>query len=194
LVNAQKTNFAPRIGFAYTLGPKTVIRGGYGIFFGGLENRGGTTNLADNYPFQLQDSFPATTCKAGFGNCQNNGLKLETGFSTALAQGLINFIADPVLEGYDPVLKTAYAMDYNLTVERSLSNNLVASVGYVGTGSRHLLVSESPNGAAVLQNPSKSTQSVRPFPDFGANSLIAPSAESSYNSLQPGLKNDMRTA
>jgi outer membrane receptor protein involved in Fe transport len=39
---AQKTNFAPRVGMAYMIEPNTVIRGGFGIFYGGLESIGGT--------------------------------------------------------------------------------------------------------------------------------------------------------
>lgn len=71
LVQPQKTNFAPRFGFAYTANPRTALRGGYGIFFGGLENRGGATNLGDNYPFQYTSSFPSPNCRAG--NCSSDG-------------------------------------------------------------------------------------------------------------------------
>jgi len=35
---SQKLNFAPRIGFAYQVTPKLVVRAGYGIFYGGFEN------------------------------------------------------------------------------------------------------------------------------------------------------------
>ena len=42
LGNAQNLNFAPRFGFAYRLLPRLVIRGGYGIFYGGIEELGGS--------------------------------------------------------------------------------------------------------------------------------------------------------
>ena len=41
LVNGQNFTFGPRVGFAYSLDPKTVLRGGIGLFYGGVENTGG---------------------------------------------------------------------------------------------------------------------------------------------------------
>ncbi|HUV96841.1 MAG TPA: carboxypeptidase regulatory-like domain-containing protein, partial [Acidobacteriaceae bacterium] len=64
LINAQKGNFAPRIGLSYAFASKMVLRAGFGMFYGGLENRGGATNLGNNYPFQFTSSFPASSCKA----------------------------------------------------------------------------------------------------------------------------------
>src|SRR6267378_6098720 len=57
LGNSQKTNFAPRFGFAYQVNPKLVARGGFGIFYNGFENRGFSPNLGENYPFQFNFSF-----------------------------------------------------------------------------------------------------------------------------------------
>ena len=59
LGKAQKINFAPRIGFAYQMTPKFVLRGGYGIYYRSFENRGGYPNLGYNYPFQIEFGFPA---------------------------------------------------------------------------------------------------------------------------------------
>src|SRR5262249_5199859 len=54
----QNTNFAPRFCFAYQVGSRLVLRGGYGLFFGGFENIGGD-NLGGNYPFLYTFNFPA---------------------------------------------------------------------------------------------------------------------------------------
>ncbi len=188
LVNAQFTNFAPRIGFAYQVDPLTVIRGGFGIFYGGLESVGATPNLGDNYPFQFSDNFNAPNCNAGYGNCPSSGLTLETGFSDVLAAGIQNFISVPSLTGSDPNLKTPYTVSYNLTVERSLTNNLVASMGYVGNEARHLGEYPDPNNPAALLNPANNAQAVRPFPDFGATTYTAYTGVSTYNSLQTKLE------
>src|SRR2546423_11169041 len=51
VVNPPKKDFAPRIGIAYALNDKTVIRAGFGIFYGGLENLGLGPNLGSNAPF-----------------------------------------------------------------------------------------------------------------------------------------------
>src|SRR5207244_7106727 len=53
LGNSQKNNFAPRVGFAYQVNPKLVVRGGFGMFYNGFENRGFSPNIGENYPFQF---------------------------------------------------------------------------------------------------------------------------------------------
>src|SRR5205814_8740458 len=53
----QKSNIAPRFGFAYQATPKLVVRSCFGIFFNGFENRGFSPNLGENYPFQVNFSF-----------------------------------------------------------------------------------------------------------------------------------------
>lgn len=190
LIKAQKTNFAPRFGFAYQIDPQTVIHGGWGIFYGGLESTGYYPNLGENYPFQFADTFQAPNCLAN--NCPSigpsSGVTLENGFSKALAAGLQNFISTPALRGSDPVAKTPYTMDYNLTVEHSFSTNLVAGIGYVGDSSRHLQVFPDPNSPDALVNPSINAQAYRPLPNFGGTAYTSYSGMSDYNSLQTKLQ------
>ena len=51
LVQTQKTNFAPRVGFAYQIDPRLVARGGFGFFYNSFENQGYGPNIGENYPF-----------------------------------------------------------------------------------------------------------------------------------------------
>jgi hypothetical protein len=62
---------------------------------------------------------------------------------------------------------------------------------YVGNVSRHLIVFPDPNGPAALQNPANSSQTVRPFPDFGGTAYSNYAGKSSYNSLQTKLEKRM---
>ncbi len=61
LVEPQKTNFAPRVGFAFKATEKAVIHGGYGIFFGGLESTGYFPTSAR---ISHSSSTPITTLRA----------------------------------------------------------------------------------------------------------------------------------
>ena len=186
LATAQNFNFAPRVGLAYSADQKTVVRAGFGIFFGGLENRGGATNIFNNYPYQFTTAFPAGTCKKNA--CPSNGLTLETGFTSALATGLINFSGTEVPQGTDPNPKTPYVIAYNLAVERGLTNNLVATLSYVGNGARHLQSNVMFNSSTALANPSVAIQTLRPFPAFGAGQFTVTTGVSNYNALQAKLE------
>src|SRR5690349_21888258 len=59
--NSQTTNFAPRVGFAYRLRPRLVIRAGYGISYGSFDSVGYGGTLGTNYPFQWTINGPSTT-------------------------------------------------------------------------------------------------------------------------------------
>ncbi len=102
LANPQTTNFAPRIGFAFSLDPKTVIRAGYGIFYGGLQSQG-NTNLGTNFPWSNDVYLYAPNC--GTGNCPSlasEDVNLENGLSAKTNVGLQNFVSNPGLHGIDP--------------------------------------------------------------------------------------------
>ena len=189
LVQPQKTNFAPRFGFAYRVTDKLVLRSGYGIFFGGLESTGYFPNLGENYPFEFDSNFSSTTLHGACtpANCQNNGLTLENGFTDVIAAGLQNALSTPSLRGSDNQVKTPYSEQYNLSTEYALTNNLSVGVAYVGSLSRHLVVFPDFNSSAALVGPNDSNTAVRPFPGFGGTAYSSYQGSSNYNSLQTKL-------
>lgn len=187
LTQQQNLNFAPRVGFAYTANNRSVVRGGFGIFYQGQQQGGAAVNLASNYPFVFSNNFPAPACNTGQTNCANNGYNLETGFSNAIAQGLTTYFSTPSLVGQSPNLKTTYAMDYNLAFEQGFTNNFVGTISYVGTGGRHLPISINTNSTTVLL-PSGTTQAFLPFPDFTGSSDVLYDGISKYNALQTKLE------
>jgi Carboxypeptidase regulatory-like domain/TonB dependent receptor len=189
LATAQTTNFAPRIGFAFQVDPNTVVRAGWGMFYGGLANVGFGGNLANNYPFLFTATFPAANCYAN--NCpslEGQGITLATGFSDALAVGLQNFPFTPALNGTELSPKTQYTMDYNLALQRSLSKDLTGTISYVGSAARHIVVGTNPNASEALVNPALSVQGYQPFPDFAGAGFYDYAGMSNYNSLQATLE------
>lgn len=191
LTNPQYTNFAPRVGFAYSLDPNSVIRGGYGMFYQGQQQSGAADNLATNYPFLFTDNLPANSCSSGSTaptNCTSDGITLENGFSKLIAAGLTTAFSTPGLVGQDPNLKTTYAQDFNLTFEHSFIDNLAASIGYVGSNARHLPIGINGNSTAALLPNGVSTQNYSPFPGFAGTSNVSYIGISSYNSLQANLQ------
>ena len=57
LVQTQKNNFAPRVGFAYQATPRLVVRGGLGLFYNSFENQGYGPNVGENYPFVFNFNY-----------------------------------------------------------------------------------------------------------------------------------------
>lgn len=189
LLQAQHTNFAPRIGIAYSLNPKTVIRTGYGIFYGGLESLGYWPNLSENYPFQFTGSFPSGSCNAF--SCPTNGITIGNGFSAILASGFASNTTNLTMRGADPKPKTPYTQSYNLAIERGISNDIVATVSYVGNNAHHLQSNVDANAPMALSAPGVSSQNFRPFPHAGGSAYVTYSGASNYNSLQSKLEKRM---
>jgi len=186
LVNGQNTNFAPRFGFAYSADQKSVVRGGYGIFYGGVENTGGPETM-QNYPFQFTSNFTrGSSCTAG--NCASDGITLENGFSTYLSSGLLNLFSTPSFAGSQTNIRNPYTQSYNLSLQRSITPNLVANLAYVGNVSRHLVVNVNVNSPAALIDPRLNNQTVQPFPAFGSVGQNLYEGISSYNSMQASLE------
>jgi len=186
LIAVQKTNFGPRLGMVYTPDNKISIHAGYGLFYGGLENAGYMPNLGQNYPFQFDSTFLPGSCSAT--SCPTDGITIANGFSTVLAHGLTSNVSHIAMRGTPPSLITPYTEDYNLSIQRSLADGVLASISYVGDASHHLGSLTDPNSPLALENPSNSTQNARPLPDFGSTYFTDHFGNSNYNGLQAKLE------
>ena len=127
-----KTPFAPRFGVNYRVNDKTVVRGGYGIFFDSYEGRE-IDDSADIYPYSIRNNLTPTTV-AGAPKLSN---QLFPSYSTLgpFPESTLSFIA--VIESENPL--NPYVQSYTLSVERELARNTTLEVNYIGTKATHLL-------------------------------------------------------
>lgn len=130
-IHTPSTNFAPRLGIAYRLSDRTVLRGGYGIFYarllGGLIDDLWTTN-----------------------GLYQNSQSLSSTSSTQLAAGPVfpNRLAAPVsglaagtttIQFADPNLKAPYTQQANITLEHQLTGSMLLTVAGMWSRGVHLM-------------------------------------------------------
>jgi hypothetical protein len=187
---SQKVNFAPRFGLAYQLAPKLVARGGYGIFYGAFENRGGYPSIGYNYPFQYELSYYDSS-NGGVGSV--SPVIFPDGSTGTLENGLLGVPLAPekvngnglVLRGVQLHYQTPYTQGFNFFVQYALSSQDSFEAGYVGSLARHLEAFPGANHVSKLLPPGTPTTPYIQFPDFAADSpYVTTAGTSSYNSLQ----------
>ena len=200
LGQSQPNNFAPRVGFAYQITPKLVVRGGFGLFYNGFENRGFSPNIGENYPFQFNFEYnPRSNVKPylftnGDGTpCATAGpggsATFETGFScTPLTPTIVN-ASGLALRGIQFDYKTPYSMGGNLTLQYQLTPTMSIQAGYVNSSARHIETFPGANNVTSIQPTSATASDFVQFPDFAiGSSYAATQGNSSYNGLQTKLE------
>jgi len=130
LVYPDRTNVAPRFGFAWRPfgGQRTVMRGGYGIFYAGQRLETLRVSLMQGYPFSVSQSFSRLASDP-------NALTLSNPFPAArVSLGSVTNSAGLQLHA-----TSGYLQSYNLTVERDLGHGTGIEVSYVGSKGTHLV-------------------------------------------------------
>ena len=173
---------APRIGFAYSVDDKTVLRWGYGVFFDPQTQAGTTIRQQRQWPFDLiyvvtpGNFFPTNTVSQGF---------------VTLAQIPPSVIGQPygTLKAIQSNFRNASGQQFNLAVQRQLTGRASLTLSYIGSIGRHLswtypLDQPSPGPGAI--------QARRPFnslyPNVTAISYLESVGTSNYNSLQASFQ------
>jgi len=176
------TNFGPRLGFAYRLGNRTVLRGAAGIVY---DNWAAVSQMAQN----IEGAWP------DIGQLIANNLNQP---STTSATPTIT-AQDPFAGGgsglfpaptpfnqvqwfYDPHIKNPYSMQWNFGVQRELNSSTTVDVNYVGSGSRRLNVGGYYN-TALTPGPGD-PQARAPFPYIAPTFYDRSIGNGSYNALQ----------
>jgi hypothetical protein len=178
LVQVNKKNFGPRIGFAYSLDPKTVIRGGYGIYYSLFERIGSEDQLSLNPPFLINKTLASNKTPV---------LKPETGFpANFLDPSTIDFgnLTSFHIRAMNQDDPTPMIQQWSFGVQRQIGNSWLAEVNYVGTRSTHLDVLSDFNQPTIVGNVSTG---VAPYSNFGYVEYTSPLGVGKYNGLEATL-------
>jgi len=186
LSTASKTNFSPRIGLSFRATDRLVVRAGFGMFYGGLENVGST--LGTSYPFAATLGYlPTSGCSLG-GSCPTNGITLPIGFSNVPRPGPSSPVSFPILAGRPLHYHDGYSEEWNLTTQYAITKTLGLTVGYVGALGRHMQDDVNLNSPAALAFPGTNMQPYSPFPLLGGAFFDNYAGESAYHALQASVE------
>jgi len=179
-------SFLPRIGIAYQLGPNTTIRGGWGIYTyaWSFDNYGVGIGQAVSFSGSEQDktkgalpvaklSDDGSTNYQGSAGASINTLYLQRPATPSSYNG-----QNVTYEQYDTPF--ALLQQWNLTVQRQLSNNTMLQVGYVGSHGSNLLYKMELNEVPL----GKLGTGAFPYPQYGAIGGNKALGISNYHSLQ----------
>ena len=172
-------NLAPRVGFAYQVMPRTVIRGAYGIFYdqfmGIFNNRS-----AQAEPFIRQNIFQAPPSLA---NPYGSGPPLDPVAFYPTSDYAFSPYSTWALPTKEMV--AGYMQNWNFIVERQLFSDFLVRVGYVGSKGVHLLNASEVNPG--LYGPGATAANLnqrRIYQPIGGLQLGRSDAWSKYHSLQ----------
>lgn len=173
----DKNNFAPRLGAVWdvTGNGRTTVRGAWGIFYDTIAGQGDFFQngvLAPPFTPLLEIDYPAP-------------LTLSNPL-TASTAGAADFPPGLIIIGWAEDFQTAYAYQYNATVQHEFGNNIGVEAGYVGSLGRHMPIFMEVNPG--LYTPGQTKPGARLFPAF---SLVRPTfsvARSEYNALQASVR------
>ena len=182
LYNTPKNSFLPRVGFAYRLDSKTVIRGGGGLFAGFLGQRRGdvfpngwsqTTTVATTFnangapiPQNWQNAFLTNPILEPVGNAN--------GRQQSLGQGITFFVQDP---------KVSKQLRWQIGFQRELPGGIVVEAAYVGNYGFDIEINRNIN-ALPLQY--LSTETSRSAAMNATNAFLTATVANPLAGLLPG--------
>jgi hypothetical protein len=158
LVKPDTNNFAPRLGLVYQLNERSVLRGGYGIFYNQFERIGSEDQLALNPPGLLNIDVQAA------GGSLVPVLLMRNGFAEGFLDPARVDLARIMTRAADRDSSRTIVHQFGAGIERQLGPDFVVSADLVGSVTRNLAVLRN------LNQPLPGTRDANgpvPYPGFG---------------------------
>jgi len=180
--NLDTNNIGPRVGLAYQLTPKTVIRSGFGVFYGNWGYMGNNETGTVNPPFDFNVATPSAT----------SALLSDSVLANGFPSGYLNpdSVVNPALYAVSANYPMPVVDQWNASVQRELPGDSTLTVAYVGSSGSHLAslnyINAPPPGPGSI-NPR------RPFPQFGEIQYRSPYAHATYHSLQVTFERNFKS-
>ncbi|MEK7408823.1 MAG: TonB-dependent receptor [Acidobacteriota bacterium] len=170
LVSFDKNNIAPRLGLAYQLTKKTVIRAAGGVFYTSNELWGVVNRMVANAPFFLNASFPTDQIAPNL--VVQRGFPEDSLSSRGQAPRAVSFNAN---------FPCGYTQQWNFNIQRQLPSDVLLEAAYVGSNSVKLSVPRDVSQPRPGLGPLPPR---RAFPQLGEVQRWEPMGNVNYQSLQ----------
>ena len=199
-MKSQYKDFAPRVGLAYRLDEKTVVRAGFGTSYTPFPDNTYAYNYpvrANNFYTNVGDGYATTLLPSGQPATFQNGFPLPVPV-TIPSNGILPATGSLLSNSMFAVnknFKNPYSESWNIAVQRSLPMSLVLDVAYVGLHGVDIPGQYNDNTATNAAYMGMGTASQPLYQAFGKSAgvtLFWPGFSSSYNALQ--VKLDRRLA
>jgi hypothetical protein len=184
LVKPDRNNFGPRVGVVYKLNDKTLVRGGWGVFYNLFDRVGSEDQLALNVPGLINTSLSRTSGTPLF----------------FLQQGIpSNFLAEPSLNPADGQLKSIrlravsndapkFTMNQaSIGLQRELQAGIVVTADYVYTHGTNLATLVNLNQPLPSSPGANDAKGAVPYPNFGFIEWRSQDGKSTYNGIDLGV-------
>lgn len=199
-VNASKNlnlandylNFSPRVGMAYSLNDKTVIRSGFGMFYANFWVDNGEIVFYPGYTGSRQFVDPGAGRAQPFTFAQGFPLDAAATVADPLESYAAATVGNPLRVAsvtYDASASLPYTMQWSFSIQREVGFNTVIEAGYIGTRGRHQARNFAANNPGLERAADVSVsgipiQQARPFPRYSGFNIVRYDANSAYESLQ----------
>jgi len=145
LVPWDKFDFGPRIGIAYQAFSRTVIRAGYGIYYGGEENQGGSPNRGEGIPFNETINMNRTPgIVSSFIGINDPGctgcVYMPGGLTGGFPISPFTLNAQIQFRGVQTNFRNPMVHKWNLMVQRELPWDMALELGYEGNHQSHQVI------------------------------------------------------
>lgn len=174
LVKPDRNNVAPRFGAVYQVNERTVVRGGYGVFYNSLDRIGSEDQLAVNPP-GLRNINQQTT------SATTPVLIMRNGFPSNYLDPSNIVLSRLLIRAANPSGVSAMFQQAAIGIERQFGKQYVVSADFVGNIGRNIAVLRNLNQPANGNGP-------RPYPAFAHIQWRDPVGESRYRGMDVSLE------
>jgi hypothetical protein len=185
LIHPDRNDIAPRVGVAWTVTPRLVLRGGYGIFYQQTDRYGSESQLGLNLPQLVDASITANSAN------DPPAFTFAQGFTPLDATTINRAIVQWRIQ--DPDQKTPIVQQFSIGPEWQFASNMVGAVEYVGNRVRNGRRLRNLN-EGIIQTPGVGPV-VFPYAQYGFGNAfleqIVTNGRADYNALQTRLARRM---
>ena len=174
LVKPDRNNFGPRIGVVYAMDDKTVLRGGYGLFYNPIDRIGSEDQVALNPPGLRNINQQTTSTTAPV-------LVMSQGFPANYLDPSNIVLSRLLIRAANPDGTNAQYQQFAAGIERQIGGDFAASVDFIGNLGRNIAVLRNLNQPA-------NGNGARPYPDFAHIQWRDPIGTSRYRGMDVSLE------